>query len=1061
MPYPPSDATQSLDALEKQLLATWKHERLFTRVTDATRYGPPFIFFEGPPTANGRPGIHHVFSRTLKDLVCRYHTMLGQAVTRIAGWDTHGLPVEIEVEKALNINGKREIEAYGVERFNALCRESVFKYKADWEALSDRIGYWLDYEHPYITYSNTYIETVWWLLKRLHEKALLYRGHKVLPYCPRCGTALSSHEVAQGYETVQTNSVYVRFPLQTRKGDDPRSLVIWTTTPWTLLSNVAVAVDPDLEYGEYAFPENGKTASYIVAVARAADVHVHGHPLAQGQLVKTFPGRDLLGKKYVPPFEVVAFPKDGQRFVIVPGAFVTADEGTGLVHMAPAFGADDFATGQQNNLAFVNPVAPDGTFRGTTWPELEGKLVTDKETNRLIIEQLKEGGRWLETRAYTHSYPHCWRCDSPLIYYARTSWFVRTTAVKSRLLEVNSEVDWHPPEVGTGRFGEWLENNVDWALSRDRYWGTPLNVWECDEDREHREVIGSYDELAERWGNPLPDDFDPHKPFIDTYTWACRECSGTMRRVPEVIDAWFDSGSMPYAQWHYPFEHQADFKAHFPADYICEGVDQTRGWFYSLLAIGVSAFDSIVYKHVIVNEHVLDVHGQKMSKSRGNVIDPWTVIQAHGADAVRLYLLGQSQVWLPKRFDEKQIPEIAGGFLNTLRSTYDFFRRYAQDWQPPTEDDATPAADRPAADRWLLARLDEVVTFVRGAWASYDVTAGVRAILDFVGEDLSRWYVRRNRPRFWAPDRATDPIALETLHETLVASVRMLAPAAPFISDWVHRALTGASVHLAPFPVDRGHREPELLSAMNTVRRLASLARAARESRNLKVRQPLARMQLAVPAAAQGPALSDLLDILAAEVNVKAVQVVASDHDLVRLRGKANFRTLGKRYGKDTPRAAAAVAGLDANELQRLEQGETVQNGEWEFRPEDVTVAREVASEWLVQADGPYVVALDPELSDDLVQEGLAREVVNRVQRLRKEAGYEYTTRIELSVTGAEDVVAATRAFQGFVEGETLARRMVFDATLDEPDLQRDVDIEGRRTTIALRRHDGRKGGTR
>jgi isoleucyl-tRNA synthetase len=534
-----------------------------------------------------------------------------------------------------------------------------------------------------------------------------------------------------------------------------------------------------------------------------------------------------------------------------------------------------------------------------------------------------------------------------------------------------------------------------------------------------------------------------------------------MRRVPEVIDAWFDSGAMPYAQWHYPFEHQADFKAHFPADYICEGVDQTRGWFYSLLAIGVSAFDSIVYKHVIVNEHVLDVHGQKMSKSRGNVVDPWTVIQAHGADAVRLYLLGQSQVWLPKRFDEKQIPEIAGGFLNTLRSTYDFFRRYAQDWQPPADDDATPAADRPAADRWLLARLDEVVTFVRGAWASYDVTAGVRAIMDFVGEDLSRWYIRRNRPRFWAPDRATDPIALETLHETLVASVRMLAPAAPFISDWVHRALTGTSVHLAPFPGDRGHRAPELLSAMHTVRRLASLARAARESRNLKVRQPLARMQLAVPAAAQGPALSDLLDILAAEVNVKAVQVVASDHDLVRLRGKANFRTLGKRYGKDTPRAAAAVTGLDATDLQTLEQGGTVRNGEWEFRPEDVTVTREVASEWLVQADGPYVVALDPELNDDLVQEGLAREVVNRVQRLRKEAGYEYTTRIELSVTGAAEVVAATRAFQGFVEGETLARRMVFDAPLDEPDLQREVDIEGRRTTIALRRHDGRKGGTR
>jgi len=1065
MPYPPSDPTQSIDELEKHLLATWKHEHLFTRVSEATRYGPPFIFYEGPPTANGRPGIHHVFSRTLKDLICRFHAMLGQGVTRIAGWDTHGLPVEIEVEKALNINGKREIEAYGIERFNKLCRESVFKYKADWESLSDRIGYWLDYEHPYITYSNNYIETVWWLLKRLHEKALLYRGHKVLPYCPRCGTALSSHEVAQGYETVQTNSVYVTFPLLGRKGDAARELVIWTTTPWTLLSNVAVAVDPDLEYGEYALTDTaGKVTNYIVAVARAAEVHVHGRPLVQGERIKTFPGRDLVGKKYARPLDVVPLPPEGQRAVVVAGSFVTADEGTGLVHMAPAFGADDYAAGQQNGLAFVNPVATDGTFRGTNWPEIEGKLVTDKETNRLIIERLKQDGRWLETRPYTHSYPHCWRCDSPLIYYARSSWFVRTTAVKARMLEINAQIDWHPPETGAGRFGEWLENNVDWALSRDRYWGTPLNVWECDADREHREVIGSYEELAQRWGKALPADFDPHKPYIDAYTWRCRTCGGTMRRVNEVIDAWFDSGAMPYAQWHYPFDHQADFKSHFPADYICEGVDQTRGWFYSLLAIGVTGFDTPVYKHVIVNEHVLDVHGQKMSKSRGNVVDPWKVIGAHGADAVRLYLLGQSQVWLPKRFDEKQIPEVSGGFLNTLRATYDFFRRYAQDWNPPAEADATPPGQRPAADRWLLARLDEVVESVRHAWSAYDATAGVRAIMDFVGEDLSRWYIRRNRPRFWAPDRATDPVALETLHEALVAAVRMLAPAAPFFSDWVHRALTGASVHLALFPADRGHREPELLTAMATIRRLASLARAARESRNLRVRQPLARMQVAVPAAAQGPALSDLLDILAAEVNVKAVQVVASDHDLVRLRGKANFRTLGKRYGKDTPRAAAAVAELSGAELQTLEQGGTVRHGEFEYQPDDVTVTREVASEWLVQADGPYVVALDPALSDDLVQEGLAREVVNRVQRLRKEAGYEYTTRIELSVAGAEDVVAATRAFSGFVEGETLARRMVLGgagAVLDEPDLQREVDIEGRRVTIALRRHDGRKGGTR
>ncbi len=1056
MSYPPSDAALTIDALERELLAAWKQERLFARVTEATRYGPPFIFYEGPPTANGRPGIHHVFSRTLKDLICRFHTMLGQSVTRIAGWDTHGLPVEIEVEKALNISGKKQIEAYGVERFNQLCKESVFKYKADWEAMSDRIGYWLDYEHPYITYTNSYIETVWWLLKKLHEKALLYRGHKVLPYCPRCGTALSSHEVAQGYETVQTNSVYVTFPLA---GDTARQLVIWTTTPWTLLSNVAVAVHPDLEYGEW----DVDGVRYIAAVQRAADVHVHGKPLAQARRVAAYPGRDLVGQKYTPPLDVVPLSTDrrGQRYVVVPGSFVTADEGTGLVHMAPAFGADDYALGQQHGLVLVNPVALDGTFQGTRWPEIEGKLVTDKETNRLIIERLKHEGRWLETKPYTHSYPFCWRCDSALIYYARSSWFVRTTAVKARMLEVNADVDWHPPETGAGRFGEWLENNVDWALSRDRYWGTPLNVWECDEHHEHREVIGSYEELAQRWGKALPQDFEPHKPFIDTYHWKCAECAGTMRRVPEVIDAWFDSGSMPYAQWHYPFEHQADFKAHFPADYICEGVDQTRGWFYSLLAIGVTAFDAAVYKHVIVNDMVLDEHGLKMSKSRGNVVDPMKAVAEHGADAVRLYLVAQSQVWLPKRFDERQIPEIAGGFLNTLRSTYDFFRRYAEDWNPPAAENATPAEQRPAADRWLLARLDEVVLTVRQAWAAYDVTTGVRAIMDFVGEDLSRWYVRRNRPRFWAPDRATDPVALETLHEVLVAAVRLLAPAAPFISDWVHRALTGVSVHLAPFPMDGGHREPELLTAMNTVRRLASLARAARESRNLRVRQPLARMQVAVPAAGQGPALSDLLDILAAEVNVKDVQVVASDHDLVRLRGKANFRTLGKRYGKETPRAAAAVAELGAAELQALEQGTAVQFGEWEFRAEDVTVAREVASEWLVQSEGPYVVALDPSLSDDLIQEGLAREIVNRVQRLRKEAGYEYTTRIELSVSGAEDLVAAIRAFQSFVEGETLARRLVLGEVLDAPDLQREIDIEGRRAVIALRRHDGRKGGAR
>ncbi len=1054
MAYPPLDPKQSVDALERQLLATWKHERLFEKQREATRYGPPFVFYEGPPTANGRPGIHHVFSRTIKDLVCRYQTMLGHGVTRIAGWDTHGLPVEIEVEKQLRINGKKEIEAYGVERFNQLCRESVFTYKTDWEALSDRIAYWLDYEHPYITYEPKYIESVWWLLKKLHDKSLLYRGHKVLPYCPRCGTALSSHELALGYDTVQTNSVFVTFPL----ADDPtRQLVVWTTTPWTLLSNVAVAVHPDLEYGEYEL----EGVRYIAAAARAADVKVRGTPLTKGARVAGYPGRDLVGKRYVRPLEVVPLPQEGQRGVIIATGFVSAEEGTGIVHMAPAFGADDYAAGQQHGLAFANPVAPDGTFQDTRWPEINGRLVTDKATNHLIIERLKHDGRWLETRPHTHTYPFCWRCDSALIYYARTSWFVRTTAVKARMLEVNREVDWHPPETGAGRFGEWLENNIDWALSRDRYWGTPLNVWECDVEREHREVIGSYEELAQRWGKALPQDFDPHKPYIDAYAWPCRDCGGMMRRVPEVIDAWFDSGSMPYAQWHYPFEHQADFKAQYPADYICEGVDQTRGWFYSLLAIGVTVFDAQVYKHVIVNDMLLDAQGQKMSKSRGNVVNPWHVIEEHGADAVRLYLLGQSQVWLPKRFDARQIPELAGGFLNSVRNTYSFFQLYAGDWTPPAEPEPLPLEKRPLVDRWLLARLDHVVGVVRQAWSGYDVTAGVRAIVEFVTDDLSNWYVRVNRPRFWAPDRAADDAALATLAEALATVARLLGPVTPFLADWLHRALTGTSVHLARFPVDQGRRAPELLTAMDAVRRLASLARAAREAKNLRVRQPVAHLRVAVPAAVMGPVLADLLDILVAEVNAKAVEVVESDHELVSLQGKANFRTLGKRYGKDTPRAAEAVSQLTADALRTLERGEPVRAGEWEIRPEDVTVERAVASDWLVAADGPYVVALDPHLTPDLVQEGLAREVVNRVQRLRKEADYAYTTRIELSIAGAEDVVAATAAYQGYVEGETLARRTVLGSVFDEADITRAVEIEGRQVTIALRRHDGRKGGTR
>lgn len=1049
-PRYPAWPDQGADAMERDLLATWKAEDLFQRVQAARQGGEPFVFYEGPPTANGRPGIHHVFSRTIKDLFPRFRVMQGHSVTRIAGWDTHGLPVEIEVEKKLALKGKKDIEAYGVAEFNRLCRESVFTYVKDWQALSDRIGYWLDYDHPYITCTPQYIETVWWLLKQLFDKGLLTQGHRVLPYCPRCGTVLSSHELALGYEEIPDKSIYVTFPLA---DDSGRELVVWTTTPWTLPSNVAVAVAPDLEYGEFlAGRSEAKRHGrrLILAVARAealakildTELTLVGAP---------FLGKSLEGLRYTRPLDVVALPPDKKHSMVLTGEFVTAEDGSGIVHLAPAFGADDYAAGQTHGLALLRPVAADGTFAGTTWPELEGKLVTADETNELIIRRLKSDGRHLKTEQYLHEYPHCWRCHSKLIYYARDSWFVRTKSIKDRLVELNAGIDWHPPEVGSGRFGDWLGNNVDWALSRDRYWGTPLPVWVSDRDPGVVEVIGSYAELADRLGRPLPADFDPHKPGVDELTWPAPG-GGTMRRAPEVIDAWFDSGAMPYAQWHYPFEHQADFERHFPADFICEALDQTRGWFYSLLAIGAGVFDRAPYRHVVVNGLLLDVQGKKMSKSLGNIVDPWDLIGEHGADVARLYLLASSEVWGAKRFDPAAVSEIAGAFMVTLKSTYTFFQLYAGG-QVPERDESleTPL------DRWLRSRLEATVAATVSAWEGYDPTNGVRPIIDFVVGDLSNWYVRLSRSRFWAPGKEAEPAAVRTLYDALLTVSRLLAPAAPFASDWLHRALTGESVHLATFPVPGAARDGELEEAMGSVRRLASLARAAREAKSLKVRQPLGRMRVALPHAADGAQFRGMLPLLAQEVNVREVEVVVSDADLVRLRAKPNFRSLGKRYGKRTPEAATAAARLSADQLRALEAGNTVRlngNGEpWEYGPDDVTVEREVITDWLVQSAGSYVAALDPELTDELRGEGLAREIVNRIQRLRKDAGYPYTARIDVWIDGADPLLDAVRVHAESIRGETLALTLQHGTRASHADKEETVEIDGHRAVIAVARH--------
>jgi isoleucyl-tRNA synthetase len=851
-----------------------------------------------------------------------------------------------------------------------------------------------------------------------------------------------------GYEDIEDKSIYVSFPLADGSG---RELVVWTTTPWTLPSNVAAAVHPELEYNAYWKP-GVPERKYIVETSRIEKLQqLLG--VATLEHHEPFSGSALVGLEYRRPLDIVPLPEGQRHSLVIPGHFVTAEDGSGIVHMAPAFGSDDYAAGKEHDLALVRPVAPDGTFLGTTWPELEGKLVTAKETNDLIIRRLRDDGRLLGIEQHKHSYPHCWRCQSKLIYYARDSWFARTSAVKDRMLEFNRQVNWHPPEVGSGRFGEWLENNVDWALSRDRYWGTPLPVWVCSEDAAHVQVIGSYDELSRAWGKPLPGNFDPHKPYIDRYEWACA-CGGTMRRAAEVIDTWFDSGSMPYGQWHYPFANEEAFRSHFPADYICEGVDQTRGWFYSLLAIATMAFDSPAYRNVIVNGHVVDADGLKMSKSRGNIVDPWSVLSEFGADTVRLYLTTSSHVWLQKRFNPKEIGSTTGRFTDTLRNTYEFFARYAGDWRPGQ---AADSSDR--SDQWILDRLEATVAAVHGSLSDYDVTTGNKELVRFVVDDVSNWYVRINRKRFWAVDSTADPAALGTLHRVLTTVARLLAPTAPFLSDWMHRELTGGSVHLAPFPSpgrpadDRG-----LHAAMDAVRRLTSMVRAVREEVRLNVRQPLARVRVAVPGPVRGALFDQLLGLLRTEVNVKQVEVVESDADLVRLKPKPNFRSLGKRYGKDTPRAAAAAAGLTPDQLRDLEGGKEANlaaSGEsWTFLPEDIVVERQVVTDWPTESDGPYVVALDPRLTDELKAEGIAREVVSQVQRVRKDAGYQFTTRIQLAIDGANGVVASLQPHIAFIKEETLTRELLLGSRLPVADLEQEIDIDGHKVTIGVRQYD-------
>ncbi len=1064
---------ESVGELEEQVLEAWEVEDTFHRSLELRRDAPEFVFYEGPPTANGKPGVHHLLSRTIKDAVARYRAMTGWHVTRIAGWDTHGLPVEIEAEKMLGISGKPEIEKLGIARFNQVCRENLFTYKEDWERLSRRIGYWLDYENAYVTCTPEYIESVWWALAEIHRKGLVYKGYKVLPYCSRCGTGLSSHEVAQGYRVVSEPSVYVKFRLE--DDDGGASILSWTTTPWTLPGNVALAVGEDIEYlrvrlreprdGEGGFPKGASPGEeLIVASALAPDVLRHPY-----DVVQVVPGSDLVGRRYRPLFPG-AVEADGNRaaWTVLPADFVTTEDGTGVVHTAVMYGEDDFKLGTREGLPMQHTVDPDGRFVDRVPGGLAGRFVKDPDTDQAIIDGLSGQDLLYRRQMYEHSYPHCWRCDSPLLYMARDSWYIRTTEVRSRLLENNASVDWHPPEIGSGRMGEWLSGNVDWAVSRDRYWGTPLPIWVCDADPQHVRVVGSLSELASLAGG-LPDHFDPHRPEIDELTWPCTEegCDGIALRVPEVMDAWFDSGSMPFAQWHYPFENEAEFGSHFPAHFIGEGVDQTRGWFYSLLAIATLVFDAPSYRNVVVNDLIQDEEGQKMSKSRGNVVDPWETVAEYGADATRFYLLASSNPWLPKKWDGEALKETNRKLFDTLRSTYRFFAMYAEleKWSHESSGES-PVESRAPIDRWLLSRLDALAGSVRADFEAYDLTRAARRITSFVLDDLSNWYVRQTRDRFWAtgahaggdPPQSTAD-AFSTLHRALATTALVLAPISPFLTDWLHRRLTGRSAHLSEYPEPAGVRDEELERRMEDVRRLSTLGRAVREEAGVRVRQPLGSLQAVIPGGRRpGP---ELEAILRQELNVKEVVFPSESDDIVRLSAKPDFGRLGPRFGPKTPRVAKAIEELGAESVRALGTGEAVSvtvDGEvLEVLPGDARVLEEASGDLMVQAHEGYLVGLDTTITPDLEAEGLAREVVSRVQRLRRDSGLDVSDRIRLGLAAESSRLAgAVEAHREYIAGETLAVAVTTEAEQTAAlKYATRVQIEGESIALGLSRTDG------
>ena len=1025
--------------VQNEQVAKWKKIDLLHKCENAREGDPQFVFYEGPPTANGKPGIHHMMARTLKDSVNRYKTMQGFQVKRKGGWDTHGLPVEIEVEKQLGFNGKQDIEEYGIREFNEKCRQSVFNYLEQWTEMSDRMAYMADMDNPYITLDNNYIETGWWILKKAFDMGLVYEGYKILPYCPRCGTGLASHEVAQGYKMVKVNTLTCKFK---KKGTDNEYFLAWTTTPWTLVSNVALTVGADIDYVKVLM-KSGDNEGNVFYLAKNLAPKVLGKD--EYEVLEELKGSDMEYWEYEQLMPFVEKPANKNAFFVTCMDYVSIEDGTGIVHTAPAFGEDDYQCGVKYDLPVFQPVDEKGEFTCTPW---EGHFVMEDGLDIEIIKWL--GDKIYRKEKIEHNYPHCWRCDTPLVYYAKKSWYIAMSKMKDLLVENNATVNWYPNYVGEKRFGNWLEEVKDWAISRSRYWGTPLPIWQCE--CGHLECVGSRAELVEKANEKIDETIELHRPYVDEVTLTCPKCGKKMHRVPDVMDCWFDSGSMPFAQWHYPFEHKDDFDKLFPADFICEGIDQTRGWFYSLMAVSTIVMGRAPYKNVLVNDLILDKEGKKMSKHKGNTVSPFEMLDKYGADATRWYLLSVSPAWTPTKFDEDGLIDVVSKFFGTLRNIYNFFVLYANmDEIDPREFDV-PYADRPELDRWILSKYNQLVKDVTEFMDEYDHMKTVRAITNFVAEDLSNWYIRRARRRFFAEELTEDKkAAYATTYEVLVGVSKLIAPIAPFISEEIYTDLTGEeTVHIADFPkADESLIDKNVEERMDLVRTLVSLGRGIREKERIKVRQPL--NEVLVDGKYEN-VISDLTPLITEELNVKRVVFENNLDQYMNFILKPNFRAAGPVFGKNVKAFGAYIAKTDpkafVSEIE--EKGEVVielEGQEYTVTKEYLDIRIESKEGFAVAMENNVFAILDTTLDQELIDEGLSRELISKVQQMRKAENFEMMDNINIYVNCDDAVKAAVDKHMDYIKSETLALALEYSA--EEYDK---YDLNGHKTGIKVLR---------